>query len=63
VEYDDYYAILPAHHLWDSRGYIEQNGGKPCPDGFRYTSDTNSRWLSVEELRSIVGLPPVNADA
>jgi len=56
LEYDDYFAILPTFHDWDMRAFMEGNGGKPCPDGFRYSSDTNSRWLSVEELRQMSGL-------
>ena len=56
LEYDDYFAILPTFHDWDMRAFMETNGGKPCPDGFRYSSDTNSRWLSVEELRQMSGL-------
>lgn len=55
VEYDDYYAILPTFHDWDAQGYMTQNGGKPCPDGFCYSSDTNTHWLTVEELHAMVG--------
>ena len=25
-----------------------------CPDRFRYSSDSNSQWLTVEELREMV---------
>ena len=25
--------------------------GKPLADGFRYASDTNDRWLTVDELK------------
>lgn len=56
LEYDDYYAILPTFRDWDKQKYMSENGGKPCPEGFRYSSDTNTRWLSVEELRSMIGL-------
>jgi len=24
------------------------------PDGFRYTSDTNSDWFSVDQLRALI---------
>ena len=51
LEYDDYYTILPSFHDWDKQGYINGNSGKPCPEGFRYSSDTNKQWLSAEELR------------
>jgi UDP-N-acetylglucosamine 4,6-dehydratase len=27
------------------------------PDGFRYASDTNDAWLSVEDLRDLLGIP------
>jgi UDP-N-acetylglucosamine 4,6-dehydratase len=56
VEHDDYYAILPAIHPWDTNAYVAENGGKPCPDGFRYSSDKNTQWLSVEELRAVAGI-------
>ena len=56
LEYDDYYAILPTFHDWDTQEYIQKNGGKPCPDGFRYSSDTNEAWLTVEQLREMIGL-------
>lgn len=28
--------------------------GQPCPEGFRYTSDNNTQWLRVEDLRELV---------
>jgi UDP-N-acetylglucosamine 4,6-dehydratase len=57
VEHGDYYTILPAFHAWDVRSYVAENGGKPCADGFCYRSDTNTQWLSTEELRTMVGVP------
>ena len=54
VEHEDSYAILPSFHDWDSSNYVNQNGGKPCPDGFRYSSDTNTQWLTVEQLQKMV---------
>jgi UDP-N-acetylglucosamine 4,6-dehydratase len=55
VEYDDYFAILPTFQGWDTEQYLT-NGGRPCPAGFRYSSDTNTRWLTVSELREMAGL-------
>jgi UDP-N-acetylglucosamine 4,6-dehydratase len=55
LEYDDYYAITPTFHDWNLQGYIEKNGGRLCPDGFCYNSDKNTRWLSVEDLREMIG--------
>src|SRR5258706_99125 len=50
VEYDNYFVIRsPA-----ANGPIHSNGGRQCPDGFRYSSDNNSCWLSVDELQRLV---------
>jgi UDP-N-acetylglucosamine 4,6-dehydratase len=54
VAYDEYFAILPAFSGWESEAYMNTNGGKPCPDRFRYSSDSNDRWLSVEQLRMML---------
>jgi len=54
VEYDDFFAILPWYH--DLRPPMPPDGGRPCPDGFRYSSETNPRWLSAEELREMIGV-------
>ncbi len=50
-EFEDYYIIEPEFPFWQ-KTFIE--GGTPLADGFKYTSDTNSRWISGEELRRIV---------
>ena len=47
----DYFVIHPEME-WSNPG--EDWGGKELPDGFSYTSDRNDRWLSVEELRTLV---------
>lgn len=49
-EYDTYYKILPAIHSWSSDPQ-RINGGKKVSDDFIYTSDNNTEWMSVEELR------------
>jgi UDP-N-acetylglucosamine 4,6-dehydratase len=50
VECDDHYVILPARPGLDVAAYARRRGGRPCPDGFRYSSDANTRWLTKEEL-------------
>lgn len=50
-EFDAYYVIQPEFSWW-SEAYVES--GKSLPDGFKYTSDSNTQWLSVEELRTLV---------
>jgi UDP-N-acetylglucosamine 4,6-dehydratase len=54
VEYEDYFAILPTFHDWDPEAYVRENGGRRCPDGFKYSSDTNVQWLTVAELRAMI---------
>ena len=55
LEYADYYAILPSFHEWNAQGFIQKRGGKPCPDGFRYSSDLNPHWLTVAEISEMIG--------
>lgn len=50
-EYKDHYKILPAIHHWHSDN-SRINKGSKVPEGFTYTSDTNTAWMSVEELRN-----------
>jgi len=52
VELDDMFVIQPAEALWF--GYAWRERGKPLPDGFRYASNTNSQWLTVEQIRSMI---------
>jgi UDP-N-acetylglucosamine 4,6-dehydratase len=49
MDYESYYAILPTHHSWCQK----VNGGKPVSERFRYSSDTNTQWLSIDELRRL----------
>ena len=50
-EFDDHYVIEPDFSWWDRRPRDE---GKPCPEGFQYSSDTNDAWLNHDELRAMV---------
>ena len=49
IEMDDMYVVQPPHPWFRSLEWKEGT----LPDGFQYTSDTNDRWLSVEELRKM----------
>jgi UDP-N-acetylglucosamine 4,6-dehydratase len=60
--YDDYFAILPTFASWDRQGYLQRNGGRLCEDGFRYASDTNDRWLTVEQLRQMLATVEIEGD-
>lgn len=53
IELDDCYVILPVHSEWGG----ELPSGTPVSEDFMYRSDSNSEWLTVNELRSIIGEP------
>lgn len=50
-EYDGYYKILPVINDWALSPERIQDG-KKVPSGFTYSSETNTEWMSQEELRS-----------
>lgn len=54
LEYDDYFAIQPALPWWDDIKYKKLSGGKPVPENFVYASNTNDRWLKIDELKEII---------
>lgn len=51
VDVGDMYVIKPLHPWWPTGSWSE---GKPLPDGFRYSSDKNEWWLSVDQLRDLI---------
>lgn len=53
TEYNDCYVIRQRKY---SQSFINDNGGKPCPEGFKFTSDNNKSVLTIEELREILKL-------
>ena len=52
LELDDMFVIQPVHPWWRPVNWSEE---KPLPDGFKYSSDKNNRWLTIEELRQMIG--------
>ena len=52
VELEPMFVVQPAEALWF--GYSWNGRGKPLPEGFRYGSDNNDRWLTVEEMRQLI---------
>jgi len=49
-EYDAHYKILPAIHNWSQDPLRINNGSLVQPD-FTYSSDNNSEWMSVSDLK------------
>jgi UDP-N-acetylglucosamine 4,6-dehydratase len=51
VELEDMYVIQPAHAWWSQQNWKD---GRPLPDGFRYGSDSNTHWLTSEDLQALI---------
>jgi len=47
----DRYVLQPDLAAW---GYEPPANGEPVADGFHYTSDTNDRWFTIEEITKIL---------
>jgi FlaA1/EpsC-like NDP-sugar epimerase len=58
VELDDMYIIQPSHPWWKRANW---NRARELPQGFRYTSDNNERWLSNEQLQDLVDPEPARS--
>ncbi len=52
-EFRDHFIIKPDFRYFGRRYYNEAEA-KPLPEGFEYNSGTNTWWLTVEELRSMI---------
>ncbi|MEY4433330.1 MAG: hypothetical protein RLZZ44_1464 [Bacteroidota bacterium] len=50
-EYNDYYAIYSPTRIVN---YHPMENGIPVEPGFRYSSDTNSNWFTLETFRQIL---------
>lgn len=50
-EYNDYFKILPAIHKW-SESPIRIKDGIKVTEGFNYSSDNNSEWMTSAELQA-----------
>jgi UDP-N-acetylglucosamine 4,6-dehydratase/5-epimerase len=53
IDAGDVYLVMPEHPWWDEMG--PSAVGTPCADGFVYASDTNDEWLTIDELRVVLG--------
>ncbi|KPL83999.1 flagellin modification protein FlmA [Thermanaerothrix daxensis] len=58
VELEHMYVVQPVEAFWFGRKW--EGRGKSLPDGFRYASNTNEAWLTIEELRQMIA--PIEAE-
>jgi UDP-N-acetylglucosamine 4,6-dehydratase len=58
IENERYYVIVPMlsgrKHEDTISKYADHHRATPVNSGFRYSSDKNSEWLSVEQLRDLI---------
>jgi UDP-N-acetylglucosamine 4,6-dehydratase len=50
-ETDEMFVIQPAHSWWKKENW---KTARPVPENFRYASDSNTQWLSAEDLYALV---------
>lgn len=57
LELDDMYVVQPELAFWAQQGGLHEweRVGRKLPDGFRYISNTNEDWLTVDKIVDITG--------
>lgn len=50
-EFDNYFVIEPEYPFWNSDNFKD---GKSLSDIFEYTSNTNRKWMTKEQMREIL---------
>lgn len=64
LEFDDHFVIQPVRRSWTRQPPAYISEGRPCPEGFSYSSDANEHWLTNAELtRMIETHCPLDAQA
>ena len=57
IEFDKYFVIIPSLSLWDIDEFISRSNDSPgvrCKTGFSYNSNNNEKFLTVEDLKSLI---------
>jgi len=51
VETDEMYVIQPSHPWWQNGNWMN---ARALPEGFRYASDTNTEWMTDQQVRNLM---------
>jgi len=51
VTYNGVYIVMPNLSWWERKNYAT---GEKLPEGFMYSSNTNEKWLTVEDLKKMI---------
>jgi UDP-N-acetylglucosamine 4,6-dehydratase len=54
TEFPTHFVVHPVMAAWTQN---DDRDGAAVPEGFSYNSETNERWLGVDELRELVATP------
>jgi UDP-N-acetylglucosamine 4,6-dehydratase/5-epimerase len=52
LEFDNYYIVKPYINFFKQR--FQNNGGKPVPEDFEFSSDTNPWRLTLDEMKEMI---------
>jgi len=52
LDLGDRFVIQPVHPWWNQDNLSD---GEPLPDGYKYASDENDQWLTIDDLRRMIG--------
>lgn len=53
IEFGTHFIIEPLMPFWNPDWHLN-NGGKPCPNRFCYSSDNNTEWLNDDQLANMI---------
>ncbi len=54
IEFDGMYVVTPDHSAWGWSNAKLQKSGKPVKDEFEYASNTNTQWLTKNDLKKLL---------
>jgi len=51
LEFENFFVIEPEYSWWSGENWVR---GKRLKDGFKYSSDANSEWLTIEKMKRMI---------
>lgn len=54
IEFNDCYVVQSDLRLRKELLNSKNGKGRLCPEGFKYTSDNNSKWITIDKLRKLI---------
>ncbi|MDB4777960.1 UDP-N-acetylglucosamine 4,6-dehydratase (inverting) [bacterium] len=54
LEFEDHFIIQPSIRSWSNETPTYRESGTPCPEGFSYSSDNNTQWLTQQQLQHLI---------